>query len=297
MDRMSSLAVENAVALAKSLGLTVDAPVVLKDASNVVVHLAPAPVVARVATTTALVRTHAAQWLGRELAVGRFLAEKGAPVVEPSTEIDPGPHVYDGYAISFWTYVEHSRDITIPVRTAAPVLRELHAALMSYPGDLPYLGPLIDEIPRWLRYLQANRGLSSSDMMMLREAQWRLAEVLHKSKIRPQALHGDAHVNNLLKTPKGLIWTDFEDSCRGPVTWDIACLVHKIAHGSDATGLKAVVDAYGRMSGHRLDLDELQPYLEARALEGLVWSQILALRFPERRDEAAALLEAWRNRL
>jgi Ser/Thr protein kinase RdoA (MazF antagonist) len=225
------------------------------------------------------------------------LAEKGAPAAEPSKEIDPGPHVYDGYSISFWKYVEHNPDITIPVRTAAPVLRELHAALMSYPGELPYLGPVINEMPRWLRYLEAYHGLSSSDMMMLREAEWRLSEVLRKSKIRPQALHGDAHVNNLLKTPKGLIWTDFEDTCRGPVTWDIACLVHKIAHGSDGTGLKAALDAYGRLSGHRLALEELQPYLDARELEGLVWSHILAMRFPERRDQAAALLEAWRNRL
>jgi Phosphotransferase enzyme family len=297
MDRMSSLAVENAVALGKSLGLTIDAPVILKDASNVVVHLAPAPVVARVATSTALARSDVSQWLGREIAVARFLLEKGAPVVEPSTEIDPGPHVYEGYTISFWKYVEHQRDFTITVRTAAPVLGELHTALMPYPGELPYLGPLIEEIPRWLKYLQANNVLSSSDMLMLREAQWRLSEALRISKVRPQALHGDAHVKNLLKTPKGLVWADLEDTCRGPVTWDVACLVHKIARGSDAAALKAILDAYGRVSGHRLSLEELEPYLEARELEGLVWSQILAMRFPGRREESDAFLEAWGNRI
>lgn len=124
MDRLSSLAVESAAALAKNLGLSTDTPVVLKDGSNVIVHLAPAPVVARVATSTALVRPDVSQWLARELAVARFLEQQGAPAVTPSHEIDPGPHVYDGYAISYWSYVEHDRNKTLSVRDAAPLLRE-----------------------------------------------------------------------------------------------------------------------------------------------------------------------------
>jgi Ser/Thr protein kinase RdoA (MazF antagonist) len=297
MDRLSSLAVEGAAALARSLGVTVNTPLVLKDASNVVVHLAPAPVVARVATSTALVRPDASQWMEREIALVRFLVDQGAPVVGPSAEVDPGPHVYDGYAISFWNYVEHDPNATVTVRSAATVLRELHAALMSYPGELPYLGPVIDEIPRWLRYLQVNRVLQSSDMVMLREAQWQIAESLRKSKVRPQALHGDAHVRNLLKTRKGLLWTDFEDACRGPVSWDVACLVQNITRGSDGTGFRAAVEAYGRLSGHHLAWEELEPYLDAREFEALVWSQVQATRFPEKRETADALLETWRNRV
>jgi Ser/Thr protein kinase RdoA (MazF antagonist) len=297
MDRLSSLAIENAVKLAKNLGVPTYGPVLLKDASNVVVHLPPSRVVARIATSTGLVRPDASQWFAREIAVAKFLDEQGAPVVPPSKEVDPGPHVFDGYTISFWQYVENNRDATVTVRSAAPVLRELHAALMGYQGELPYLGPVIDEIPRWLRYLQMNSSLSSSDMVMLREAQWRIAEGLRKSSARPQALHGDADVKNLLKTPNGLLWTDFEDTCRGPIAWDLACLVHRIAKGSDPFGFSGVVEAYGRLSGYHLEWAELEPYLDARELEGVVWSQVQAMRFPEKREIADALLEAWRNRI
>ena len=40
-----------------------------------------------------------------------------------------------------------------------------------------------------------------------------------------QPLHGDAHKKNVLKTSTGLVWTDFEDACSGPIEWDLACFV------------------------------------------------------------------------
>ena len=64
--------------------------VLLRDRSNVLMHLRPARVVARVSTTTALVRQGTA-WLGREITVATRLAAAGAPVVRPSGELDPGP--------------------------------------------------------------------------------------------------------------------------------------------------------------------------------------------------------------
>jgi Phosphotransferase enzyme family len=294
MDHLSALAVENAVALAKSLGLPADAATVLKDGSNVIIHLAPAPVVARVATTTALVRTEVLKWATRELDVARYLKSQGAPVVGPTGEADPGPHFYDGYAISLWNYVEHTPDERVSAVQAAPLLRELHGVLQGYPGDLPYLGPMLDEIPRWLRYLQVNRGLSGTDMMLLRESQWRLVEMLGKPQAHYQALHGDAHARNLLKTPRGLLWTDFEDACRGPVAWDIACLVR---HGGDVDTVQSALAKYGKDQSRDLAWEDLKPYVDARNLEGVVWMQVVALRFPERRKEAETALQAWRQRI
>ena len=61
MDDLSRRAVAAALAVSRNLGLRCsDAPEVIADGSNVLVHLVPAPVVARVATTTALVRKPAA---------------------------------------------------------------------------------------------------------------------------------------------------------------------------------------------------------------------------------------------
>jgi len=37
-----------------------------------------------------------------------------------------------------------------------------------------------------------------------------------------QLLHGEPHPGNLLRTTKGLLFTDLETCCRGPVEFDIA---------------------------------------------------------------------------
>src|SRR3954451_18502571 len=61
-------AMRAALAVAEALGLRVGAPAVLHDGSNLLVHLRPAPVVARVPTVTGMVRPGAG-WLQREVAV------------------------------------------------------------------------------------------------------------------------------------------------------------------------------------------------------------------------------------
>ncbi|WP_229725650.1 phosphotransferase family protein [Calditerricola satsumensis] len=35
--------------------------------------------------------------------------------------------------------------------------------------------------------------------------------------------HGDAHLGNLLASPQGWLWIDFEDASRMPRFWDLAC--------------------------------------------------------------------------
>src|SRR5215469_5899287 len=92
-----------AVALAQRLGLPHDEPVILSNRGNLLVHLTPAPVVARVATLTARARRHPIEWLAREVAVAGCVASRGGPVVAPAE--DAGPHWQDGFAISLWDYV------------------------------------------------------------------------------------------------------------------------------------------------------------------------------------------------
>src|SRR4051812_32277449 len=78
----SSLAAAQAVA--REHGVTCDEAVQIAAGSNVVVHLKPAPVVARVMTGTAVLHEDPEQWLAREVAVGAFLAERTNLVVPPS---------------------------------------------------------------------------------------------------------------------------------------------------------------------------------------------------------------------
>ena len=97
-----------------------------------------------------------------------------------------------------------------------------------------------------------------------------------------RALHGDAHAGNVLRAPDGLLWIDFEDTCRGPVEWDLACLA--CGRGPSAEALAA----YGRAP----DDPELVPFVEARSLQLAVWTVFVAERRPELREQARERLDA-----
>jgi hypothetical protein len=79
---------------------------------------------------------------------------------------------------------------------------------------------------------------------------------------------GDATVvGNLLRTPLGLLWNDFEDVLRGPLHWDVAAYAMALEHGgADAAFVRRALDAYG------WDHDEdLAPFTEAREIYGEIW--------------------------
>jgi hypothetical protein len=84
-------AVAAAVAVAAGYGLNSDQAVVIYSGSNVLVHLRPASVVARVMTGTVVLHDDPARWLRREISVLEFLAPSGLAVA-PSPLIAPGPH-------------------------------------------------------------------------------------------------------------------------------------------------------------------------------------------------------------
>jgi hypothetical protein len=133
----SSLAAAQAVA--REHGVACDEAVRIAAGSNVLVHLKPAPVVARVMTGTAVLHDDPEQWLAREVAVGAFLA--GTDLVVPPTDIlPPGPHERGGLWMTLWEFVPH--DEQAPPPAAAELgrsLRALHEALAGFSGDL---GPL-----------------------------------------------------------------------------------------------------------------------------------------------------------
>lgn len=213
------------MAVAEEHGLRVGEPVVLNDLFSLMVHLAPAPVVARVATWAPVMRRPAEDWLRREVEVTGWLAGQGAPVVSPSAELPAGPHERDGFAISFWTHLRADPDRTVGTPDCAAMLADLHAALRGYPGELPLLAPAANEIPRGLAALDADAGpLTPVEADRLRAAADRLRPFWQAPPGPLQPLHGDAHPGNIVATADGLVWIDFEDVCTGPVEWDLALL-------------------------------------------------------------------------
>ena len=57
------------------------------------------------------------------------------------------------------------------------------------------------------------------------------AEVVAAIEAPLQPVHGDAHLANVLWTPTGPIWSDFENACLGPRELDLAGLTIRAVHG------------------------------------------------------------------
>ena len=270
---------EAAVSLARSHGLSVEDPVVLRDLSNLLVHLRPSRVVARVATTTAAARAGGFEWLSREVEVATFLASRGAPVVPPAGALPPGPHVHEGWAITFWRHVEHG-----PALDGAGVgeaLRALHEALAPYPGELPSLADVLDEAAGLIGRIPD--GLRAGEPERLRRALHRARSAVAAADLPERPLHGDAHAGNLLRTPARALWVDLEDTCHGPAEWDLACLVAnaRVLGLNPAPGAAALA-AYGRDPAD----PALGAFVEARALQVAVWTAFMAERHPALRARA-----------
>ncbi len=203
-------AVSASVACARALGLPADDPQVVAEGYSVRVRLSPAPVVTRVVTVGRELRPDPLPWLEREVAVAQFLAASGTPVVAPWE--DPGPHVAEGLEVSLWHWADHDPTTVAPA-VFGSMLGRLHAALASCPVELPTLvGPLTD----------ISTALAVSSDPTLHRAAAELVPLALSWPRRP--LHGDAHTGNVLMTPDGPRWTDFEDVCVGPAEWDLASM-------------------------------------------------------------------------
>jgi hypothetical protein len=252
-------AVAAAIAVAESFGLRCSDPVVLHDGANVIVHLRPAPVVARVATRVALIRPGVAAWLARDIEITSYLSERGVPVVAPCVDPPAGPHQYGGHTLTFFEYVPHDPGYVCTPAEVGRLLGELHEALRDYPGELRTDGPIAD-----LRH--------SSGLVDDAEVE-RLAALV--GDLPSQPLHGDAHPGNLLASPNGLVWNDFEDTWRGPLGWDLACL----ANTRRLDGWAGVA-AYPAPPPR----EEIDVCVELRTLYGAWWRRVSGLPAGPRTD-------------
>jgi hypothetical protein len=260
-------AIAAAQAVAREHGVACDEAVRLAGGSNVLVHLKPAPVVARVMTGTAFLHDDPERWLAGELAVGAFLAGTDL-VVEPTDILPPGPYERDGLWMTLWKFVEHDTQAPPPEPgELGRSLRALHAALAGFPGDVPPLSGIRDWLEGLLDELRPSPRLSRLQIDSLRHELEALTPMVFESPLPVQALHGDVSMGNLLRTDGGLLWNDLEDVCAGPVAWDVAGIVASArGRGQSEEFVEALLAAYGEPGA-----EGLAPFLEAHALYEVIW--------------------------
>ena len=214
-------AIQAAAAVADRLGMAPIMPVVLRDSNHTSIHLAPFPVVARVAASSA---GRGAAALSAELSVAEYLARAGAPIAAPTIDLPPGPHLEKDWAITLWQFVAHRPAGERDVIVAAEALRDIHAALSSSPGQLPSFETAIDACRDLLHDKTGLPALAGPDKDFLIREHDRLQRLLTTMALTPIAIHGDPHLGNVLMASHGPRWTDWESACVGPVEWDLSCL-------------------------------------------------------------------------
>jgi hypothetical protein len=258
-----------ALAAAREHDLPVDDPRVLSNRGNLIVHLAPAPAVVKVATFTASTRADPLSWLEREVSVAAHSARHGGPVATPLA----GAHRSAGFPVSLWTYVpQPSRSRSISPGT---LLARLHASLTGFEGSLPWLSVAGEQISEGLDSIAG-----TLEGPVLRALRSRHASVLGSLPVdEGTVLHGDAHAGNL----RGEVWIDLEETCRGPVEWDLAVLAG-LRPGEPLSGEgRDALAAYAAESGTPTpSVADLEPFARARLLEATVWMLCMAQRYPPR---------------
>ena len=311
-------AVPIAVEAGKRFGLAVDEPRVLHDVFNVLVHLAPSPVVVRVPSLEFLSTEERAAQQRRELAVAGWLADRqeadhretaasadtagvaqpGVAIVRPSPLVPREPVVVSGRSVTFWEFVNEVEPFgtaTTPQEMEDRLAEQsgwtarLHARLADYPDELPLLTPLSFELDSMLAELRERPGgLTPAELDRVNEEHTVLSTLVRELPerfpgARVQPLHGDAPAYNLLRTSDGWLFSDFEEVTRGPVEWDLTLV-----------GPRAV-EEYERASGTAVDRSLLH-VLEGAGLLRAVAALALTPRMPELSAMLQPAIDQWRAR-
>lgn len=207
-----------AVAVAEQLGLHTQAPLLLQETNNTVVWLRPHPVIAKVGT-----QPHSAEALTREHDVASELAAHGAPISPPLSESRPVHDRESGFVVTLWDRLEHNpaepsgADLGRSLAVLYDGLDDCDIAIPDFRVGLDFARTaLFDDV--------RVAALAPVDRAFLRTAFDDLIADLEQRVFPDRPLHGEPHAGNVLNTPLGLRWIDFEGICRGPLEWDLAFL-------------------------------------------------------------------------
>ena len=292
-------AVAAATAAAEELGLDVTDPRVLYEVFSVIVHLAPSPVVVRVPTVLPPSYSTAPETLTAqqrsELAVTRWLADRGHPVVPPSPLVPGEPIRRDGFSMTFWQFVEERPDNEPDMLHRIEQTAHLHAALREYPcDDLGFWAPFGAYIPEGLAELKHLAHLVDPADLQRAQQEWDVIAPVLTSRAAfesafpgadVQPIHGDAPYANMIAIANGELWSDFELVTMGAVESDLAMV------GPDGV---AAYDAAAKALGLRpLDTRVLR-VTEAAGRLAMVAVLAMAPTLPTLVDGVRPMIDQWR---
>ncbi|MGJ6966508.1 phosphotransferase enzyme family protein [Streptosporangium sp. G11] len=206
-DRLHSLL----ASVCARVGLVPGDAELIKFTNNAVFRLRGAPVVVRVAGSSA-----ARSRVPTVVRVARWLADHDFPAVR----LLPGceqPLQVEGHLVTLW---ENTPEVGPPPGGGdlAAMLRRLHT-LPDPPVDLPEWTPMAEVRQR----LDEPEDLSADDHAFLLdecdEIEERLAALGYV--LPPGVIHGDVFMGNVIAGPAGPVLCDFDSTAIGPREWDL----------------------------------------------------------------------------
>ena len=217
-----SRAMAAATALAGELYLRVDDAVVIHNSNKLALRLLPCGVLARVA----LAGQEAA---ALEVELALRLAGTASPVAALEPRVEPRVYERDGFAVTVWTYYEAvAPDLGLP-GAYADVLQRLHTGMRSVEIATPHFLDRAAEAERLVTDRDETPALAEADRHLLLSTLQGARERIRNRGAAEQLLHGEPHPGNLLSTHYGLLFIDFETSCRGPIEFDVAHVPEEVS--------------------------------------------------------------------
>ena len=222
-------AVAAGMSTASMLGLTAEDAIVLNDSNRLVLRLLPCDVVARVAN---VVHRPGAEF---EVELAQRLAKTESPVAALEHRVDPRVYVRDGFVVTLWTYYEPASPRDVAPAEYAQALERLHAGMRQIDVRAPHFTDRVAEAQRLVGNPAQTPDLADADRELLSNTLRSLRRAIGERGAAEQLLHGEPHPGNLLRTKNGLLFTDLETCCRGPVEFDIAHVPDEVSeHYGDA---------------------------------------------------------------
>ena len=251
-------------------------PVVLRRRQNAIVRCDPYPVIAKVANWTGTVRREPERQLRNEVGLARWAGSRQVAVLTPLPGHLCGPHEVDGIILTLWPLWEEARPATDP-GALGKSLAALHRATAGYPGKL--LGPTqIAQDADGVMTMLAQAGvLPADEAMLVADEALDAAQALQKliAELPPEkltVLHGDAVRENTWQRAGDPGWFDLEDTWRGPVEWDLACL--SLTPGWSPRQAEIAIRAYCLDAGHTLDEELLHACRRLRHAQLEAWQAV-----------------------
>jgi aminoglycoside phosphotransferase (APT) family kinase protein len=214
-------AVAAATSVASSLGLRVDDAVVLSNSNRLVLRLLPSDVVARVASV--------AHFASAALEIDLATQLAGCPIAGNDPRIAPRVFVGDDFEITFWEHFEPVPARTVPAAEYVGALVSLHAGLRRADLAAPHVRDRIVSTLGFVANRDETPDLADKDRKMLTSTLGDLGDSIVAPATPEQLLHGEPHPWNLLDTNRGVRFIDFENTCLGPLEYDLAWVPQDVA--------------------------------------------------------------------